>query len=129
MARLRSPGRRSPSAPRRPAGEDDAAPPYLWAHCRDSERNEAVGYGYESRSSADTPFGSVLRDDFGDESDVDVLVTFFEDAGWSLMDWADMMEDLRTIFGRGVDLVEKEGLVNPYRRHAILSSAEVLYAA
>ena len=74
-------------------------------------------------------FGSVLRADFGPDSDVDVLVTFAPDARWSLMDWADMTEDLRRIFGRDVDLIEKDGVRNPFRRHSIISSAEVLYAA
>lgn len=74
-------------------------------------------------------FGSVLRDDFGPESDIDVLVTFAEDADWSLYDWVDMIEELKAIFGREVDLVSKRGLRNPFRRHAILTSREVVYAA
>jgi len=74
-------------------------------------------------------FGSVLREDFGPESDVDVLVSFEPDAPWSYFEWADMTDELKAIFGREVDLVEKESLQNPYRRHAILSSRRVLYAA
>jgi uncharacterized protein len=74
-------------------------------------------------------FGSVLRDDFGLDSDVDVLVSFQDDAGWSLMDWGAMTDELAAIFGRKVDLVEKEGLRNPFRRRAILASAETLHAA
>lgn len=74
-------------------------------------------------------FGSVLREDFGPESDVDVLVNFAPDAAWSLFDWVDMVEELKTLFGRDVDLVDKSGLRNPYRRHAILNSRQVIYAA
>lgn len=74
-------------------------------------------------------FGSVLREDFRPESDVDVLVSFSDDAPWSLLDWADMLEELKAMFGRNVDLVEKSGLRNPFRRHAILASLEVIYAA
>lgn len=74
-------------------------------------------------------FGSILTDEFSDDSDVDVLVTFAPDATWSLFDWVAMTDELETIFGRPVDLVEKEGLRNPFRRKAILSSAEVVYAA
>ena len=74
-------------------------------------------------------FGSILTDEFTDDSDVDILVTFTSDASWSLLDWADMTDELEAIFGRPVDLVEKEGLRNPFRRKAILSSAEVVYAA
>ena len=74
-------------------------------------------------------FGSAVGVDFGPDSDVDVLVTFAPDAGWSLMDWADMVDDLKEIFGRPVDLVEKQGLRNPFRRKSILDSAEVIHAA
>jgi uncharacterized protein len=74
-------------------------------------------------------FGSILRDDFGPSSDVDVLVTFAPEASWSLLEWADMIDELEAIFGRSVDLVEKGGLRNPFRRRTILSTAEVVYAA
>ena len=74
-------------------------------------------------------FGSVLRDDFRPDSDVDVMVSFEENAGWDLYDWVDMIEELKGIFGREVDLVSKDGLRNPFRRRRILTSREVLYAA
>jgi uncharacterized protein len=74
-------------------------------------------------------FGSVLRDDFRPDSDVDILVSFTDDAHWSLYDWVDMQEELHGIIGRQVDLVEKEGLHNPFRRHAILTTKQVIYAA
>ena len=74
-------------------------------------------------------FGSVLRDDFGPDSDVDVLVTFSSEATWSLVDLVNMREELAVIFARPVDLVEKQALRNPFRRHAILANHEVLYAA
>ena len=74
-------------------------------------------------------FGSVLREDFGENSDVDILVSFEPDAPWSLYDWVDMADELKNIFGRQVDVLEREGLRNPYRRHAILNSCEVIYAA
>jgi len=78
-------------------------------------------------------FGSVLRDDFGPDSDVDVLATFAPDAPWSLWDWPDMLDELKAIFGgREVDLVEREGVErseNYIRRRYILSSAEPVYVA
>jgi hypothetical protein len=74
-------------------------------------------------------FGSALREDFSPQSDVDVLVSFEPDAPWSYFEWGDMTEELSAIFGREVDLVEKESLINPYRRRSILSSRQVLYAA
>lgn len=54
-------------------------------------------------------FGSMLRDDFGPESDVDVLVSFDPLATWSLWDLTTMADELTAIVGRKVDLVEKEG--------------------
>jgi hypothetical protein len=74
-------------------------------------------------------FGSALRDDFGPESDVDVLVELQPNHGLSLYDWVDMIDELRAIFGRDVDLVAKGGLRNPFRRNSILRTAEVVYAS
>jgi hypothetical protein len=74
-------------------------------------------------------FGSVLRDDFRPDSDVDVLVSFNAAAPWSLFDLVTMQDELQKIFGRPVDLVEREGLRNPFRKRSILSSREVIYAA
>jgi predicted nucleotidyltransferase len=74
-------------------------------------------------------FGSVLRDDFRSDSDIDVLLSFEENSAWSLYDLVDMKDELKTIFGREVDLVEKEAIRNPYRRQSMLTEQEVLYAA
>jgi len=74
-------------------------------------------------------FGSVLRDDFRPESDVDVLVEFELDHPWSLYDVVDMEDELKEVFGRDVDLVTKGGLKNPIRRREILRTRRVLYAA
>ncbi|MEO7793735.1 MAG: nucleotidyltransferase domain-containing protein, partial [Thermoanaerobaculia bacterium] len=52
-------------------------------------------------------FGSVLREDFGPESDVDVLVSFAPDDGWSLLDLIEMQGDLEKISGRAVDLLTR----------------------
>lgn len=75
-------------------------------------------------------FGSVLRpDEFRDESDVDVLVTFEDASRWSLFDVVDMKDELEQLFGRKVDLVEKNAIRNPWRRRSILTSYRVIYAA
>jgi len=74
-------------------------------------------------------FGSILRDDFGPDSDIDVLVVFQVDASWSMWDLMDMKAELEDFFGRSVDLVEKEALRNPWRKRQILSTYEVVYAA
>lgn len=72
-------------------------------------------------------FGSVLRDDFRPDSDVDVLVSFAPDHGWSLFDYLDMRDELGRIFGRDVDVVSKAGLRNPFRRHEILRTRRIIY--
>jgi uncharacterized protein len=74
-------------------------------------------------------FGSVLREDFRPDSDVDVLVSIDPKAHIGLFEIAEMQIELENMFKRSVDLVEKEGLVNPYRRSEILSTAQVIYAA
>ena len=74
-------------------------------------------------------FGSVLRDDFGPASDVDVLVTFAADAGWGLWDLVEMRDELRGMIGREVDLVEREALRNPFRQRAILRERRVIHVA
>ena len=74
-------------------------------------------------------FGSVLCDDFGPESDVDVLVELAPDHGLDLFDWVDMIDELKALFGRDVGLVSKRGLRNPFRRHEILTTREVIHAA
>lgn len=74
-------------------------------------------------------FGSVLREDFAPESDVDVLVAFEDNAPWNLFDLVEMQDELKALYGRDVDLVEKPALRNPFRRHEILGHREVIYAA
>ena len=74
-------------------------------------------------------FGSVLREDFRPDSDIDVLVSIAPEAHISLFEIARMQIELENMFKRPVDLVEKEGLRNPYRRREILSTAQVIYAA
>jgi predicted nucleotidyltransferase len=76
-------------------------------------------------------FGSILREDFNDASDVDVMVSFQQDARWSLIDHVTMRDDLVSLFGRNVDLITRKGIErsrNPLRRSAILETAEVVYA-
>lgn len=75
-------------------------------------------------------FGSVLRDDFRPDSDIDVMVTFHPDARPTLFDLVYMEEELKTIFERDVDLITRKGIENSrnyLRRKAILSSARVIY--
>lgn len=75
-------------------------------------------------------FGSVLRDDFMPDSDVDVLVDFEPEAERTLFDLVKMIDELKIIFGREVDLLTRKGVEqsrNYLRRKEILSSTEVVY--
>lgn len=77
-------------------------------------------------------FGSALRDDLDERSDVDVLVTFASAAEWTFRDDMTMQEDLAELLERPVDLVERtlvESSRNWVRRRHILESARLLHAA
>lgn len=77
-------------------------------------------------------FGSVLRDDFRPDSDVDVLVDFEPDTPRTLLDLSAMRHELMTLLGRPVDLLTRRGVEesrNPYRRKSILESAEAIHVA
>jgi hypothetical protein len=76
-------------------------------------------------------FGSVLRDDFRPDSDIDVMVEFHPEAHPTFSTLDQMEAELKTIFGRDVDLITRQGITtsrNYLRRHEILSSAQVIYA-
>ena len=75
-------------------------------------------------------FGSVLRDDFHSDSDLDFLIAFSPDADWSLLDHASMQQELMVMFGKDVDLVSKRAIErseNWIRRQEILGTARVIY--
>ena len=77
-------------------------------------------------------FGSVLREDFHPGSDIDLLVSFSPRARISLFDLVRMQNELKEIFGREVDLVERRAIEkseNYIRRKSILSNTKVIYAA
>lgn len=74
-------------------------------------------------------FGSVLREDFDPKSDLDFLVSFEPGAPVDIDRLLDMKEELEARFGRSVDLVEKEAMRNPWRKHEILKTRQVIYAA
>ncbi|HEX2838390.1 MAG TPA: nucleotidyltransferase domain-containing protein [Phycisphaerales bacterium] len=73
--------------------------------------------------------GSVLRPDFGPESDVDVVVVFTADAAWDMFDIVRMRGELATIFQRQVDIIEEPAVRNPYMLESIRRTQRVLYAA
>lgn len=76
-------------------------------------------------------FGSVLREDFRPDSDVDVLVTFQHDAQYTFSDLTQMEAEIAEVFCRRVDLGIRESVEedpNYIRRKIILDSAQVIYA-
>lgn len=76
-------------------------------------------------------FGSVLRDDFNPESDIDVLIEFESDRMPGIR-FVRMATELSELFGRHVDVLTRfsvERSPNYIRRKEILESAEVIYAA
>lgn len=75
-------------------------------------------------------FGSVLTDKFRPDSDIDVMVEFKPKARRSLFDMVSMNDELKTIFGRDVDLMTRQAIEqsrNYIRRKSILTSMEVVY--
>ena len=77
-------------------------------------------------------FGSVLGEDFNEESDIDVLLTFAPYVRYRFSDLDAMEAELSALFGRKVDIVDKQALVqspNYIRRQSILSSAKAVYEA
>jgi uncharacterized protein len=77
-------------------------------------------------------FGSVLRDDFRADSDIDVMVKFNAQAHPTFAGLDRMENELKLIFNREVDLITRKGIessLNHIRRSNILSSVQVIYAA
>ena len=100
----------------------------VWARLA-SRHNEVQDFCRRWNVTEFSVFGSVLCDQFNTNSDVDVLVAFDETVHWSLYDLVEMKQELEKLFERRVDLIERKAIRNPFRRHAILTTRHVLYAA
>lgn len=74
-------------------------------------------------------FGSALRQDFTDKSDIDILIKLSKDSGYSIFELAEIKSKFEELFKRKIDIVELEGLRNPYRRSEILKTAKKIYAS
>ncbi len=74
-------------------------------------------------------FGSILTDNFSDTSDIDILISFNDNSDIGLFELFDFKDELQSLYQREIDLIEKEGLRNPYRKKSILESARLIYAA
>lgn len=76
-------------------------------------------------------FGSILRDDFNKDSDIDVLLTYQPGTRLTLTALLAMGDELEALFGRPVDLIDRETVANSrntLRRQIIFDSAQVIYA-
>src|SRR5437868_12985290 len=71
-------------------------------------------------------FGSVLRDDFRSDSDVDIMLKFKAGYGFTFENTPIIQDELEKIFGRPVDVIEKGRIRNPFRRHSIMNSYKVV---
>lgn len=99
--------------------------------------NAAIRFQYEELASvcrrygvrALFVFGSATREDFGPQSDVDLMVEFDPESAPGLFAMVEFKEELERVFGREVDLVTPEILRNPFRRAHIVPDLERLYAA
>ena len=77
-------------------------------------------------------FGSVLRDDFNLDSDIDFLFTFSPQAKWGLFKLMEIQQELEKLVGRPIDFVSKKAIQrsdNWLRRQEILGTAEIIYEA
>ena len=77
-------------------------------------------------------FGSVLRDDFNEESDLDILIAFAPDADWGLLDHVQMEQEIEALLGRKVDLLTRRSVERSHnwlRKKAILDTAEIVYVS
>jgi uncharacterized protein len=77
-------------------------------------------------------FGSVLREDFRPDSDIDIMVEFETDASWGLLEFVRLKRELETLFDRDVDLITKKSIEQSHnwiRRQEILGTAQAVYVA
>jgi len=77
-------------------------------------------------------FGSVLREDFRPDSDIDVLVSFQDSVSWGLLEFSRMKRELENLLGRKVDLLTKKSIEQSHnwiRQREILGTAQVIYVA
>ncbi|MEL7037856.1 MAG: nucleotidyltransferase family protein [Cyanobacteria bacterium J06592_8] len=77
-------------------------------------------------------FGSILREDFHPDSDIDVLITFSPTAKRGLTETLEMRDELQTLFDRKVDMIVKAAIErseNWLRRKNILESAQTIYVS
>ncbi len=98
----------------------------------DIDREKIAAFCRKWRITEFSLFGSVLRDDFRPDSDVDVLVSFEPQVRIGLHELYEIQQDLERLFGRKVDFVERKAVEesrNWIRRRHILGHLERIYVA
>lgn len=91
---------------------------------------EINDFCFENQIQELSLFGSVLRDDFNINSDLDFLVVFEPQIKLSLMDLVRIQYQLEDITKRKVDLIEKRSILHSHnwiRRQNILNSSQIIY--
>ena|SRR5258708_98902 len=76
-------------------------------------------------------FGSILRDVFRPDSDIDFLVTYDRDAEWDISDVVNMKHELAHALGRPVDIISRSAIErsdNRFIKKEVLSTMEPIYA-
>lgn len=75
-------------------------------------------------------FGSVVRDDFSEQSDIDFIVRFNKSDRWDAFhQYFELKEGLEAILGRNVDLVCETAIRNSFFRQEVEATRQSLYAA
>lgn len=77
-------------------------------------------------------FGSVLREDFSPDSDIDMLISYTPGAGKGLLARVRIKDELQMLCGREIDVMTKQSIEqsrNEMRRQEILGSAQIIYVA
>ena len=77
-------------------------------------------------------FGSVLREDFRSDSDIDIIVSFEDNSTWGILELVRMKRELKTLLGREVDLMTRKSIEQSHnwiRRQEILGTAQIVYVA
>ena len=92
-------------------------------------KKELIAYCEKSGIKSLSLFGSVLREDFNSESDIDILVQFEEGKVPGLIGFVRIQNELSEFFeGYPVDMVTLKALRGQNRKKEILESSEVFYA-
>jgi uncharacterized protein len=93
-------------------------------------KDKIADFCFRWRVSELSLFGSLLREDFHSQSDIDILIAFQPESDWGLLEHLQMQQELQDLLGRDVDLVSKRAIErssNWIRRQEVLSTAQPIY--